>query len=122
LQDTKVAPSVQYALLKAAQLLKKNKLSSWTLQYFAPGPVRDIVCLSEIEGSKIFWKTPLNAESGNVISELNYEITATTGKGDVIEVTETNVFSDFQGQLLSEIWVRACRDGVCGKDTFATCV
>jgi hypothetical protein len=122
LQDTKVAPSVQYALLKAVQLLKKNELSSWISEYFAPGPVRDIVCLSEVEGSKIFWKIPLNAESSSVKSEVNYEITARTVKGDVVEVTETNVYSDFQEQILSEIWVRACSGGVCGKDTFATCV
>lgn len=102
--------------------MKKNKPPAWTWEYFAPGPVRDIVCLSEVEGSKIFWKTPLNAESNNVKSDLNYEITARSSMGDVIEVTENNVYSDFQDHVLSELWVRACHNGVCGKDTFATCV
>lgn len=113
---------MQYALLKAVQLMKKNDPSSWTSDFFAPGPVRDIVCLSEVEGSKIFWKTPLNVESNIVKSELNYEITARTGNGDVIEVTETNVYSEFKDLILSEIWVRACRGSVCGKDTFAACI
>lgn len=104
--------------------MKKSKdKSSWTSEFFTPGPVRDIVCLSEVEGSKIFWKTPLNAASNNAVkSELKYEITAKTITGDVMEMTETNVYSDFQNQVLSEIWVRACRSVVCGRDTFATCV
>jgi len=121
-QDTIVGPSVQYSILKSIEFLKKGTLTKWTDQFRIPGRVRDVVCLSEVEGTKVFWKTPLNAQSVEHKNGLIYELTAMTTEGQIVEVTERNVFTDFENRALKEVWVRACSGDLCGQDNFVTCV
>ncbi|CAB3372325.1 Hypothetical predicted protein [Cloeon dipterum] len=122
-QDTTVGPSIQYSILKSIEFLKRGTNLNWTHKFTVPGAVRDLVCLSEAESTKMFWKAPLNVKSVSQYNILKYEISAKSSNSDddLFEATETNVFSDFENHQFTEVWVRACNQHECGKDTYVIC-
>ncbi|XP_059488020.1 protein O-linked-mannose beta-1,4-N-acetylglucosaminyltransferase 2-like [Neocloeon triangulifer] len=120
-QDTIVGPSVQYSILKAIEFLRRGRAESWTHTFLVPSGVRDLVCLSEAEGTKMFWKAPLNVHSMRRKEFLKFEISARSVVGDLYEVTETKLFSEFEDQVIREAWVRACTLDTCGKDAYVLC-